>query len=325
MKIFITGGAGFIGSHLVEHHLKKGNEVWSVDNLATGQQSNLFHGVRFDEGELCSYPNLEEAVEWADQVFHTAATIGMMRVINNPIKTLCNNIHSTESVLQAVGKSKKKPHLLITSTSGVYCHVPFEKEYREDVNLVVPSGEYKQECYSLGKIVNEVMALGYSDQYHFPCTIARLFNTIGPRQTGKYGMVAPRFVAQALKGEPITVYGDGMQTRSFCCVYDTVRGLDLLMENPKSCGKIYNVGNHTKEITILEFAKLVKERLKSSSEIQFVPYKEAFGFDFEDVLHRRPSIEKIHALTGFTPEWSLEQTIDAIANFCRAHLLSSSQ
>ncbi len=327
MKIFVTGGAGFIGSHIVEEHLKRGHEVWVIDNLSTGQLKNIegFKNLRFDQAELVGYPKLKDAVEWADQVYHAAASLGMKNVVAYPVKTLRTNIDSTTVLLEAIGDSKKKPHLLFTSTSGVYCHLPLPLAdgYHEDSDIIFHSGVYQQECYSLGKLVNEVMALGLADTKGFLCTVVRLFNTIGPRQTGKYGMVAPRFVQQALKGEPLTVYGDGLQSRAFNSVHDSVHVMMLLMEHKESSGQIYNVGN-TRTTTILDLAKLIIERTKSCSKIQFVSYQEAFGFDFHDVMWRKPCLTKLHKLTNYEPHYTLEQTIDELIAFYHARLQLSS-
>lgn len=326
MKILVTGGAGFIGSHIVEAQLKKGNEVWVIDNLSTGQQVNLegFKGIRVDDADLVNWAKLKEAIEWADRIYHAAASLGMQRVMENPIETLENNIESTAVLLRSLAASKKKPQLLLISTSGVYSHHALKYPFDEKLPIQFDSGVYQQECYSLGKFVNEVMALGYSDQGKFPCTIVRVFNTIGPRQTGRYGMVAPRFVRQALKGEPLTVYGDGKQTRSFCNVHDTVRAFDLLLDHKQSSGQIYNVGNN-REISILDFAKLVIQRAQSTSTIEFVPYKDVYGFDFVDVQQRCPDLTKLQSLTGYQPKYSLEETIDELIAFYRAHLRLSSR
>ncbi|MCH9609229.1 MAG: GDP-6-deoxy-D-mannose reductase [Chlamydiales bacterium] len=325
-KIFVTGGAGFIGSHVIEHHLKKGDEVWAVDNLVTGQKKNLndHSKLRFDEGELISYPHLQEAVEWADRVYHLAAFLGMFRVVEDPIATLSCNISTTETILKAVGASQKKPKFLFTSSSGVYFRSHCTDGCHEELDLAIPSGKCYHECYPLSKMVCEVLTLRYAEKMGFSAIIVRPFNTIGVRQTGKYGMVVPRLIGQALKGEPLTVFGDGKQTRSFINVHDSVEAMDLLFDYPESFGQIYNVGN-PHEVQILDLAHLILERTKSASPIKFIPYREVYGEDFEDVRKRRPSIKKLQDLTGFEPKWVLEQTIDEIITSYRALLQSSSQ
>ena len=324
LHVLVTGGAGFIGSHIARYHLDKGNQVWVIDNLDTGNIENIrsyltHSSLQFDQADLRTFPRLQEAVEWSDRIYHTAATLGMEKVIASPVYALSNNFHCCERILEAMDKSKKDIRFIITSSSGVYWHSLLGPDgtFHEDTMMVLPSGEFFQESYSISKITNEVLSLAYGYQKNLHCVIARIFNTIGIRQSGSYGMVVPRFTSQALKGEPITVYGDGLQTRSFCNVHDVVKALELLLENPKSKGEIFNVGND-RECTILELAQIIKNKAASKSEIRFVPYQEAYGIDFKDVARRRPNIEKLIRFTGFKPQLSLEQTIDEILEFAKS-------
>ena len=317
-NVLITGGAGFIGSHIVHYHLEKGNQVWVIDNLDTGNMENirpfLSHpSFRFDQADIRSFPRLQEAVVWSNRIFHIAATLNMEKAITNPIYTLSNNFHCCEKVLEAMDKAKRDIRFIITSSSVVYWHSTpaADKTFHEDAMLVLPSGAFLQESYGLSKITNEVMTLAYGFQKGLHCVIARIFNTVGIRQSAAYGAVIPRFISQALNGEPITVYGNGLQTRSFCNVKDIVKALDLLIENPNTKGEIFNVC-YDKEYTILEIAEMIRKKTNSKSEISYISYKEAFGIDFTDATERRPNIEKLIRYTGFQPQVSLEKTIDEI-------------
>jgi len=326
MHILVTGGAGFIGSHLVQYHLDKGDHVWAVDNLLTGKEDNIkafekHPFFRFTQADLAQWPQLLEAITWADRIYHMAAILGQRLVLSNPVDTLSKNIHNCELILQGMTHVNKKVRLLIASSSGVYASVNLKAEETlpEDTILHFNSGAYLQESYYFSKLINEVMGLAYLHQKGIQCTIARIFNTIGTRQTGRYGMVVPTFVEQALKNQPITVYGDGLQTRSFCNVQDTVTALDLIMKNPESNGEIINIGNND-ECSINDLAKLVKEKAKSRSEITHLSYKEAYGVDFHDVQVRRPNIDKLKRLTGFQPQWTLEQTVQQIIEKTQASI-----
>ncbi len=326
INVLVTGGAGFIGSHLVKHHLDKGDHVWVIDNLSSVDKRNIEPffsnpNMRFDEEDICTGPIINEAVAWSDRIYHLAAVVGMQQVLKVPADTLSSNMGSLEKVLKAMTKTEKKPHLVIASSSGVYWHNALGKDerYKEDATLQVPSGSFLQEAYCLSKLTGEVMTLAYAHQYKLRCTIARFFNTVGTNQTGMYGMVVPSFIRQALSGKPITVYGDGTQTRSFCNVHDVVEGLDHLLDYEESIGQIYNIGND-EECPILTLAKKVKEKTNSSSEIKFVSHKEAYGVDFVEVTRRRPNTDKVHALTGFKPKWSLDQTLDEIIEDIRGKM-----
>ena len=315
MKILITGGSGFIGSHIAEHHLQKKDSVWVIDNLSSGKKENLanFSGnpdFQFDEKDILSWEKLETAVSWADRIYHMAALVGQKLVLSNLRTTLSSNIRGCENILQAIAHSTKKQELLIASSSSVYNNTKTRVD-KEDAILHTPSGQFVQEAYQLSKLVNEVMALSYAGRVNFHCCIARIFNTIGPRQRSRYGMVVPSFVQQAIRNEPITIYGNGKQTRSFCNIHDTIQAFELLFENPESHANIVNVGND-REISIKELALLVKKLAQSSSKITYIPYKEAYGIDFQETWRRKPSLKKLRQLTGFKAKYSLEQTIKEI-------------
>lgn len=318
-KVLITGGAGFIGSNLVLHHLEQGDDVWVVDNLQTGRIENIQpyksnSRFRFDEADLRTWQGLEEAITWATHIYHMIADVGQRYVIAHPVDTLSNNIESFERVLQIMCKVESKAKILLSSTSEIYGHSLTSSDGCIDENVLVsfPSGKFLQQTYPISKLVNEVMALSYVHERGLQCVIARIFNTIGLNQTSTYGMVFPNFIEQALTGRPITVYGDGKQSRSFSNVKDTINGLTLIIENPNCKGQIINVGND-RECSILELAELIKKLTNSSSEITFIPYKQAYGIDFVDIRKRRPNLTKIKELTGYEPRWTLEETIHEVA------------
>lgn len=321
MHVLITGGAGFIGSHLVEYHLGKGDKVHAVDALTTGQIDNLapfgshpnFH---FDQADILIWPELDKAVAWADRIYHMAAEVGVFRVLAEPIRVLATNIAATERLLRAVTAGKWKPQVFIASSSEVYGPAAAGL-LSEDLDLVIRSGATSRWNYAVSKLADEALGLSYARKHGLHITVVRFFNTIGPRQSGRYGMVVPRFVAQAAAGEPLTVFGDGCQTRSFCDVRDTVAMLDALAEHAESGGEIFNVGN-TREISILQLAELVRERAGSASPLVFVPYRQAYGEAFDDIPVRRPVIEKLQKLTGYRHRWTLEQTIDDLLAAKRA-------
>lgn len=314
MKILVTGGAGFIGSHLCEYYLNLGHDVWAIDCLSTGKSSNLpkHSRLKFTEGRISRCAVLDEAIDWADCIFHAAATVGMRNVLEHPIETLTNNLHALESLFEVLADYRTKRFLFLSS-SGVYWNSKSDTALREDATLIVHPELYVQEPYSLSKMTGEVLTLNFGKKHSIFVTVARIFNTVGVRQTGQYGMVVPRFINWALKDEPIYVHGDGKQTRSFCNVHDTVEALSQLIECKHADRQIVNVGND-REISIYELAELVKKVLNSKSEIIFQPYKEAFGFDFVDVKNRKPCLEKLQSLTGFKAKWSLEETIAEIAS-----------
>jgi len=247
MKVLVTGGAGFIGSHIVESHLNKGDEVWAVDSLLTGKKENIESFIpsssfRFEKADILSWEKLKEAVAWADRIYHMAAVVGQKYVVAHPIDVLATNIKTCDLILSYAAEQKVKPQVLIASSSGVYGERQYT-EFNEETMLHIQSSAFIQDNYSISKIVNEMTALSYVYSYKVPCVIARIFNTIGTRQTGEYGMVVPSLVRQALTGKPLTVYGDGKQTRSFCHVHDTIRAFDILLNDPSCHGEIMNIGN----------------------------------------------------------------------------------
>jgi len=313
MHILITGGAGFIGSHLVDLHLQCGDQVHVVDDLSTGQRSNLAAhtdnpNFRFDEADVLTWDRLDRVVGWADRIYHLAAVVGVYRVLAEPTKVLATNIAGCERLLRAARDGGWKPQVVLASSSEVYGHND-EQVLREDQDLVVSTRAGTRWGYSVSKIADEALGLSYAQRFGIPAVIARFFNTVGPRQVGRYGMVVPRFVAQAVRNEPITVFGGGAQTRSFCDVRDTVVALNALANRAGADTVVANVGND-REISIHDLARLVIERAGSHSPIRDIALREAYGEDFEDIRRRRPSLERLRALTGFKHCYTLEETID---------------
>jgi UDP-glucose 4-epimerase len=318
MKSLITGGAGFIGSHLAERLLEKGDEVYVIDDFSTGKLDNIQHLLSESKfhltvGTILNEKTVEPLVQGCDQIFHLAAAVGVRLIIEKPVDTIETNILGTEIVLRLANKYKRK--VLITSTSEVYGkgnHVPFKEG---DDRIYGPTIKSRW-SYATSKAVDEFLALAYFHEKKLPVVIARLFNTIGPRQTGSYGMVVPSFVQQALLGHPITVYGDGEQTRSFTYVDDVVRALLQLMEHLQAVGEVFNVGN-SEEISINNLALLVKKIVGGDSEIVHIPYDEAFEKGFEDMQRRVPDITKIKNLIRFNPTVNLEEGIRRIVEYYR--------
>jgi len=320
MNILITGGAGFIGSNVAEYHLDRGDEVVAVDDLSTGNRVNieLFQGnplFRFIQADLLDWPGLERAIQDADRVYHLAAVVGMFRVLREPVRVTQVNVGATERLLQTAAASEHPPQIVIASSSSVYSHT-HSHDLREDDELVYLPRQGGLTGYALSKLTNEIQAMAYREEHGLQVTIPRLFNAVGPRQTGAYGFVLPRFIKQALAGEPLTVFGDGKQTRSFCDVRDTVAALDALANTEDAAGVPVNVGNE-RETRIVDLAGLVIERAHSSSKIEFVPFDKAYGANFDQVTQRHPVEERLRALTGFRPRWTLEQTIDDLLERAR--------
>lgn len=312
MQILITGGAGFIGSHLAEHHLGKGDEVVAVDDLSTGSldvlsgfQNDRF---RFEKADILEWSDLDKEVARADRIYHMAAVVGMFRVLREPIEVTRVNVLGTERLLESVARLKNLPELVVTSSSSVYSH-SHETLLKEEIELVYHPEKGGLTAYALSKLTNEVQAMAYRQIHSLPVAIPRLFNAVGPRQSGNYGFVLPRFIKQALAGVPLTVYGDGTQTRSFCDVRDTVSALDMLAGEPKAWGRAVNVGN-PREISILDLATMVIAHSESSSTIEFVPFEQGYGSNFWQITQRRPSVDLLQQLTPFRHVWTLEQTID---------------
>ena len=319
MKALITGGAGFIGSHLAEWLLDRGHAVVAVDDLSTGAIDNIAHlktqsRFRYHIDSLMNRPLMAELVDDCDVVFHLAAAVGVQLIVDSPVRTITTNISGTEVVLQMAAKKRRK--VLITSTSEVYgkrTDVPF----REDDDLLLGPPTKRRWSYACSKAVDEFLALAYWEEYQVPVVVTRLFNTVGPRQTGRYGMVIPRFVQAGLAGAPICVYGDGSQSRCFAYVKDVVRILAGLAELPAAVGEIVNVGTDA-EISIAALAQQVKTQTGSASEIVFVPYNVAYGHDFEDMQRRVPDLVKLDRLLADRPRTGLDQILSAVIAHTRA-------
>ena len=318
MRYLITGGAGFIGSHLTERLLERGERVVLLDNLSTGSMENIRHlkGSEHLEYHLDGIENrqlLAELVDDADIIIHLAAAVGVKLIVESPVRTIETNVNGTQLILEAACKKKKL--LLIASTSEVYgknTQVPF----REDADLVLGPTTKGRWSYAASKALDEFLALSYWKEKKQPVIVARFFNTVGPRQTGRYGMVLPNFVKCAINQAPIEVYGDGTQSRCFCDVRDTIEALLRLLPLERALGEVVNIGN-TEEVTIENLAKIVKQRTGSSSPIQFIPYDKAYEPGFEDMMRRVPCIDKLHALTGFRPQISLVEIIDRVSAYFR--------
>ncbi len=324
VRSLITGGAGFIGSHLAEALLKRGEEVYALDNLSTGSMANIdalksrpgFHYV------LDSVRNayvVAEMVDRCDVVYHLAAAVGVKLIVEDPVNTIETNVHGTETVLHHASKKGKK--VLIASTSEVYGKSE-QFPFREDQDVLLGPSSKSRWSYACSKLVDEFLALAYLRQKKLPVVIVRLFNTVGPRQTGRYGMVIPTFVRQALRNEPITVYGDGRQSRSFTYVGDVVWALTRLAHTPEAVGQIFNVGSG-QEITMNELAALIKKMTGSSSPIVHVPYAEAYEQGFEDTGRRVPDISRLAATIGYRPTLDLEGILKKVIDHTAAELSES--
>ena len=314
MMILITGGAGFIGGHLTENLLKDGHEVYSIDDFSTGSRSNIeavkddprFH---FEEGNMMDSPVLESMVKESDVIFHLAAVVGVELVVRDPIGTIMTNVNGSERILALASAWKKK--IILASTSEVYgksTKLPFS----EKDDLIIGPSTHSRWSYACSKLLDEFLLMAYHRNRGLRGTVVRFFNTVGPRQTGQFGMVLPRFAAAALRNEPLKVYGTGKQTRCFCHVFDTVRALRLLMEREDISGRIFNIGG-TRSITMENLAELTIRLLHSKSTMERVPYDKAYESGFEDMLHRAPDCTAIGDLTGWKAEIPLEQIILDVA------------
>jgi UDP-glucose 4-epimerase len=318
MRVSITGGAGFIGSHLADVLLERGDDVFILDDLSTGSIENIRHlrsnpRFHYTIESVHHAASVAELVDQCDVVFHLAAAVGVRLIVESPVRTIETNVHGTEVVLAQANKKKKK--VLVASTSEVYGlsdQVPF----REDGNLVLGPTSKGRWSYACSKAIDEFLALAYWRERKLPTVIARLFNTVGPRQTGQYGMVVPTFVKQALTGRPITIYGDGTQTRCFTDVTDVTGALVKLMDHPGAVGEVFNIGSN-QEVTIRDLAERVRSLTGSTSEIVRVPYEQAYGEGFEDMPRRVPDISKIGALVGYRPTRSLDQILESVIAYFR--------
>jgi len=313
--MLITGGAGFIGSHLASVLLNQGHHVRVLDDLSTGTITNIQElektpAFEFTQCSILDQKVTAEAVDWCDSIFHLAAAVGVKRVVDDPVGAINTNFETTSLVLDCAAKEKKT--VLITSTSEVYGNsqkIPF----REDHNPVLGLTNNGRWSYACTKALDEFLGLAYYQQYGLPVIIVRLFNTVGPRQAGRYGMVLPRFVQQALRNVPLTIYGDGTQTRCFGHVSDVVQAISNLIENPKSVGEVFNIGNDER-ISIAELANIVIEICDSASTLKYIPYEGIYEGRFDDMQHRVPDLGKIQRLIGYEPQMNLRQTITSVIN-----------
>ena len=316
MRFLVTGGAGFIGSHLSEALLEAGHEVVALDDLSTGSMRNIAHlkgrpGYSYIIDTVLNEPLTAELVDDADVVVHLAASVGVKKIVEEPVNTIENNVNGTDVVLRKADKKKKL--VVVASTSEVYglsTDVPF----REDASLVMGATSKHRWAYACSKALDEFLALAYARERKLPVIVVRFFNTVGPRQTGQYGMVVPRFVQQALAGEPITVYGDGTQTRCFTHVNDVVAALQSLMASPDAIGQVVNIGGQ-EEISMMELAKRVKALTGSASPIVLVPFSEAYDEGFEDMPRRVPDVTKLTRLAGKAPAVDLDAILKDVIGF----------
>jgi len=313
MRVFITGGAGFIGSHLCDALVAEGKEVIILDNLSTGSKNNISHlvdKIKIFEGDIRDQNLIESLVEDCDLVLHMAAALGVDNILENPINSISTNFYGSEIVMNAALKFNKR--LVIASTSEIYGK-NVKQPLSELDDRVLGTPQKLRWTYSDAKALEEAVAHHYFLTKNLPVTTVRFFNTVGPRQTGKYGMVIPRFVKSALNGAPIEVFGDGKQTRVFCHVNDTVRAISSIIIEPKTICEVFNIGGIV-EISILELAQLIIQKTNSKSEVSFTKYEDAYGLGFEDMQRRVPDISKIENFTGWKPLLSLPTIIDDVAN-----------
>lgn len=318
MRILVTGGAGFIGSHLAEELLQRGHEVWALDDLSTGRLENIagferHNRFRFLEGNVMDTALVHGLVAQCDRVFHLAAAVGVKYVLENPLRSLLTNIRGTEVVLEAANAHQRR--VIITSSSEVYgkgVSVPFSED---DDRLIGPTHKLRW-SYACGKAVDECLAQAYYQQHQLPVTIVRCFNTCGPRQSSAYGMVIPNMVERALRGDPILVFGDGQQSRCFSAVSDVVRAMLLLADSKEAEGQVFNAGSD-EECSVIELAKRIKRMCHSDSPIELVPYEQVYGQSFEDMRRRVPDLQKIRRFVGYRPQTSLDRLLEiTIRDYC---------
>ena len=321
MKVFITGGAGFIGSHLADRLIARGDDVLVLDDLSSGSLENIAHlrehpGFEFVEGSAADPSVVAPMVARCDLIIHLAAAVGVRLILEKPVHTIENNLFGTAVVLSAASDAYRDGHkckVLIASTSEVYGKGN-RPPFREDDDITLGPTANSRWAYACSKAMDEWLGLAYWREFQLPVVIARFFNTVGPRQTGRYGMVLPNFVDQALAGEPITVFGTGKQSRCFCHVSDTVEGILQLIDTPDTEGEVFNIGSD-REITMTELAEMVKRSIHSDSPIELIPYDEAYARGFEDMERRVPDASKIERWTGFKPKKTLDEIIaDVVAD-----------
>lgn len=321
MKVFITGGAGFIGSHMADCLLRHGHRVLVLDDLSTGQMANIEHLIRDDGfdyriGSVRDAPLVAELVDRCDVTIHLAAAVGVRLIVEHPVRTIETNVHGTEVVLDAVARKQKL--CLIASSSEVYGKSGATR-FAEDDDLVLGPTSHSRWAYACSKALDEWLALAHAREKGVPVIVARFFNTVGPRQTGRYGMVLPTFAAQAVRGEPITVHGTGEQTRCFSHVRDVAEAVRALIETPAAVGRVFNIGSD-REIRIADLARMVRDAAGSTSPIVQVAYADAYADGFEDMLRRVPSLERLEGTVGFRPATSLEQIVEEVVAEQRALL-----
>jgi UDP-glucose 4-epimerase len=312
--VLVTGGAGFIGSHLTERLLAEGKSVVVLDDFSTGSRKNLrtvakHPRLRVIESKISTCRNLAQLVARAESIFHLAAAVGVELVVNSPIHVLETNLHETEVLLEAAAKHRVPT--LVASTSEVYGKSE-KPAFGENDDLLIGPPQHSRWSYACSKLMDEFLALAYAQERKLPVTIVRLFNTVGPRQTGRYGMVLPRFIAAARKNEPLKVFGDGKQSRCFCYVLDTVEALVRLQNTTAARGQVFNIGS-TEEISIVALARRIITALQSKSKVEFVPYSKAYAPGFDDMRRRKPVVEKLRRVTGFYPQTSLDEIIQRTA------------
>lgn len=317
-RILVTGGAGFIGSHLVDRLLADGHLVAVIDDCSTGSTDNLSHALDHPNltivsSKVSECADLETRVAESDFIYHLAAAVGVELVVNSPINTIHTNLHESEAILKAA--SKTRTPVLLTSTSEVYGKSQ-KPAFEEEDDLLIGPPHLGRWSYACSKLMDEFLAMAYCQEYDTPVTIVRLFNTVGPRQTGRYGMVVPRFVQAALAGKPLKVYGDGSQTRCFCFVQDTVEALIRLQNCADARGQVFNVGS-SEEVSIAHLASVIIDFVASTSAIEYVPYSQAYAPGFEDMLRRKPVVDKLLRFTGFAPRTRLAEIIRTIVESAR--------
>jgi len=325
-KFLITGGAGFIGSHLSELLLQQGHHVVAIDNLSTGRLVNIQHlahnaQFQFVRETITNNQVLDRLTSEADIIIHLAAVVGVKLIVEDPVNTIATNIMGTEAVLTIANRYGCK--VMLASTSEVYGK-GFKVPFNEEDDTVMGPTSHSRWSYATSKAIDEFLGLAYYHQFGLPVVVMRYFNTVGPRQTGRYGMVLPRFVRQALTGEPLTIYGDGEQSRCFSDVADIIDATAKLAEHPGAVGQVFNIGS-TEEVTIRELAEHVLKATRSNSKIVYVPYEEAYAPGFEDMRRRVPDLEKVQNLIGYTPRYTLEDTLQRVILFEREQLVKQSK